>query len=146
MDKNYRLCRKTVFFFNTEKVEFWNLGDNETVIGLHGRTVTRRPERLSARCQTGSTAISAPASEERVPLGSISAAMPEQAAFLLASAQTVLGSSTVTKNTTGHKKGLFPSLRNSYNETAGLKLTGSAHTDVYKNTLITEGEVAAESR
>lgn len=58
------------------------------------------------------TAASSPASEEHVPLGSTSVAMPEQAAVLPASAQTVLSRSTVTTNTTGHKKGWFPSLGN----------------------------------
>lgn len=40
-------------------------------------------------------------------------AMPERAAFLLASARTERGSSTVATNTTGHKKGWSPSLKSS---------------------------------
>lgn len=62
----------------------------------------------------------------------------------LPSPRTAVGSSTAAENTASHEKGLFPSVRNSENETAGLKLVGAAHSDGYANMLITAGEVAME--
>lgn len=115
LDKNYRLRRKTLFCFNTENVRFWNLGDNETVLGLHWRTVTRRGDLNICQQDAIWGARLSPLQPQRNMSHWEASVLPCQSrlpfCWLLHRQCSAAALSLKTLLVT--KEGLFPSLRNS---------------------------------